>query len=418
MKKTVKIILALVLVAAIACGAFAAFAAGESAVIYNGMTRRIELQNALPFGSSDKPDLFTSLKNIMPGDSVTQDIKVGVKNLGIDTVRLHLRAANYNEDFRILLEEYSEWIHFTVKNGDAELTGDLSTGVMLGEFKQNKTETISVTLTIDETADNQLQPLVAEVDWIFTVEHLPGTVSGDGNLIPVLTGNHVNYLMGYEDGTIRPDASITRAEVATIFYRLLTDESREEMQSNVSKYPDVNTGNWFNTAVCTLTNGGILEGYEDGTFRPNEPISRAELATIICRFDSMFGEVEVTKGFDDVKGHWAEKYVAFSAERGYVEGYDDGLFRPERDITRAETVAMVNRLLHRAVDKQGLCGNYVNWPDNYKGNWYYYDILEASSYHDYTRSDRKVEDKVFCYENWTLIRDAIQWDVLEAQWMR
>ena len=179
MKKTLKIILSLVLAVAVLSSVFA-LAAGTPAVMYDGKAKTVEIKNALPFGMGDKPDLFADFKNVMPGDSFTQEIKVGAKNLGGSIVKMYLRAANLNEDFETLLNEYSQWIQFTVKNGDTEITGDLTSGVLLGEFDKNGSVTVTVTVAIDPTAGNELQPLVSEVDWIFTAEVTPSAGGGGG----------------------------------------------------------------------------------------------------------------------------------------------------------------------------------------------------------------------------------------------
>lgn len=421
MKKILKISLAAVLAVAVLVGIFAV-AAGDAAVMFNGTNNEIEFRNVVPFAGNDKPDLFTNFKELMPGDSVSQEITIGATNVGTNKIKIHLRAENPNEDYRKLVEEYGRWVTFTVKNGNTEITGNLDTGVVLGEFTNNGTGKVTVSLAIDKLADNNLQDLVAEVDWIFTAEVIPTGGGGGGSFpgddTPTLVDNHVNYIVGYTDGTVRPNAPITRAEVATIFYRLLTDSTRSQMWSTENIYTDVKDDDWFYVAVSTLTNGGILEGYGDGTFRARNAITRAELATIICRFDRKFGTIATTKSFKDVAGHWAESYIKFSAERGYVEGYPDGTFKPQQDITRAETMAMVNRLLQRGVDQQGLKTGYVQWTDNYRDTWYYYDVIEASTYHSYRRSTRPIEGKTFNYENWSAIREPINWADLESRWIR
>lgn len=418
-------VLAICLATALFLGAaiYTVAAAGkEPAVMYNGKSQEIEFERALPFLGNKQPDLFPDLKGLMPGDSVTQRITVGAKNLYNARVYLYLKAENPNEDYKTLMETYGDWVTFQVKNGSHDITGDLSKGVLLGIFAYDKAQNLDVTLSIDIEAGNEIQDMVAEVDWVFTAEILPNIYPpirpDDPRDLPWLTDDHVNYIMGYPDGTVRPDQSITRAEVATIFYRLLTDEAREMIWSSENIYPDVKTDDWFYIAICTLTNGGILKGYPDGTFRPDQPITRAELATIITRFDTQFGILEVTENFADVSGHWSEFYVEFAATRGYVLGYPDGSFRPDQPITRAETVTMVNRCLDRAVDEEGLCEGYTVWPDNPKGDWYYYDMIEATDYHDFSRSKRKVEDQDYRYENWTRIKEPIDWKKHEIEWHR
>lgn len=200
------------------------------------------------------------------------------------------------------------------------------------------------------------------------------------------TEDHFGYIIGYGDGTVRPEAPITRAEVATIFFRLLTDEARESFWCEESGYSDVAAGDWFNTAVSTLSKLGILSGYEDGTFRPNAQISRAEFAKIAVSFFAL-EDMEAENIFSDVvPGSWYESYVAAAAELGLIEGYEGGVFRPQASITRAETAAIVNRTLGRAPDAGHLLpeAEMNVWTDNADtGAWYYAHIQEATNSHTY-----------------------------------
>ena len=199
------------------------------------------------------------------------------------------------------------------------------------------------------------------------------------------TYDHFTYIIGYEDGTVRPYGSITRAETATIFFRLLTDEAREECWTETNSYTDVSRGDWYNTAVSTLSRLGILGGYEDGTFRPNSGITRAEFAKIAVSFFEYEG-IEAENVFTDVAhGSWYEDFVAAAAEIGLIEGYEDGSFRPESGITRAEACTIINRTLGRAPDEDHLLpeAEMNVWPDNRPGAWYYADMQEATNSHEY-----------------------------------
>ena len=215
---------------------------------------------------------------------------------------------------------------------------------------------------------------------------------------------HFNYVIGYTDGTIRPNNDISRAEVATIFFRLLTDEAREQYTTTAGNFTDVKAGMWCNRAIATLTNMGIIKGYTDGTFRPNADITRAELATIIARFAKL--DVN-TKTFSDINGHWAQKNIELAAGNGWINGYEDGTFRPNNNITRAETFAMINRVLDRQTESVSdlLPTSEMNmWSDNLNENaWYYKDVQEATNYH---KCDR-VGDSV--YEKWTEKVPGIDW---------
>lgn len=215
---------------------------------------------------------------------------------------------------------------------------------------------------------------------------------------------HFNYVIGYTDGTIRPNNDISRAEVATIFFRLLTDEARTQYTTTAGNFTDVKAGMWCNRAIATLTNMGIIKGYTDGTFRPNADITRAELATIIARFAKL--DVN-TKTFSDINGHWAQKNIELAAGNGWINGYEDGTFRPNNNITRAETFAMINRVLDRQTESVSdlLPTSEMNmWSDNLNENaWYYKDVQEATNYH---KCDR-VGDSV--YEKWTEKVPDIDW---------
>lgn len=215
---------------------------------------------------------------------------------------------------------------------------------------------------------------------------------------------HFNYVIGYTDGTIRPGNNISRAEVATIFFRLLTDEAREQYNKTTTSYSDIKDGAWCCRAVATLTNAGVINGYTDGTFRPNAPITRAELATIIARFAKL--DVN-TKTFSDINGHWAQKSIELAAGNNWINGYDDGTFRPNNNITRAETFAMINRVLDRQTESVSdlLPTSEMNmWSDNMNENaWYYKDIQEATNYHKCDRVDQST------YEKWTEKVPDIDW---------
>lgn len=205
-------------------------------------------------------------------------------------------------------------------------------------------------------------------------------------------GDHYAYIFGYEDDTIRPDNDITRAEVATIFYRLLTDASRDEYRTTDNDFTDVSADAWYNETVSTLANAGVLAGYEDGSFRPNEPITRAEYAAIATRFDDLAAG---TSSFTDISGHWAEAAINAAYSAGWVGGYEDGTFRPDQNITRAEAMALINRVLERAVDSDGMLDDMQRWVDCHPDAWYYADVQEATNSHDYEREEGEK------YETWT-----------------
>ena len=221
--------------------------------------------------------------------------------------------------------------------------------------------------------------------------------------------DHVAYIMGYPDGTVQPKGEITRAEACTIFFRLLTDSSRDYYFSKTHDYTDVNAGDWFNNAISTLSNAGIVTGYNDGTFRPNQPITRGEMAKIIANFANLN---KGTKSFTDLSGHWSKSYVELAAGNGWIAGYPDGSFRPDQKITRAETVTMINRVLERVPAKElRLLSRSImlTFPDNNPGDWYYIAIQEASNSHEYQRSVYETTGD----EMWTKLIDNVDWTKLE-----
>lgn len=196
--------------------------------------------------------------------------------------------------------------------------------------------------------------------------------------------DHYAYIVGYEDGTIRPNGHITRAEAATVFFRLLTDKARDANLTDRSPYPDVSAGAWYNKAIATLSRMGILSGYEDGSFRPNATVTRAEFAAMAARFDTEAKPVDTP--FTDLTGCWAADEIAEAYGKGWVNGYGDNTFRPNGPITRAEAVTLINRVLRRLPETdKDLLPDERTWPDNPETFWGYLALQEASNSHLYDR---------------------------------
>ena len=225
------------------------------------------------------------------------------------------------------------------------------------------------------------------------------------------TKDHYSYLIGYSDGTVRPNGRITRAEVATIFFRLLTDDARQRNWSSENNFSDVSADKWYNNAVSTLCHMGVLGGYSDGTFRPNAPITRAEFAKIAVSFAQANGSA-VYSYFTDVKTtDWFAPYVTAAKDSSLIEGYSDGSFKPENRITRAEACAIVNRVLGRKPSKSHMkISGRIDWPDCTTADWFYEAIMEATNSHTYQMGKR--------VETWNDKLPQRDWAALEKIWSR
>lgn len=278
----------------------------------------------------------------------------------------------------------------------------------------------NITFTVDSFSPFALF-YTAEEDPGTGTDPDPGTDPDDPDTPALDKVNHFLYIEGYPEDyrtgeysdnedlwPVKPQGNITRAEVATIFYRLLKDEVREEIETDVNSFPDVNADDWFNVTVSSLANMGAISGYEDGTFRPNEPITRAELAAMAVRFYEAF-DAEYEEGtFLDVEGdEWYADAIAAAAELGILGGYPDGTVRPNNNITRAETCAIVNRVLERRPHDEHLgdVEDMRTWPDNLPGAWYYADMQEATNGHYYKWIDIDGVD----FEEWTEVDKDYDW---------
>lgn len=196
--------------------------------------------------------------------------------------------------------------------------------------------------------------------------------------------NHFEYIQGYPEGTVRPEGKITREEVSAVFYRLLTENYKGSIYSLENNYKDVENKRWSNKHISTLSKGKIVEGYEDGNFRPGQNVTRAEVAVIASRFDSLSS---TKNNFSDVKGHWAEEYIGSASSKGWIKGYQDGSFRPDEYITRAEFVTLVNNVLGRGVKKEHILKGIKEFTDLREDEWYYEAMVEAINGHIYERAN-------------------------------
>ena len=224
--------------------------------------------------------------------------------------------------------------------------------------------------------------------------------------------DHFAYVIGYPDGTVRPDGNVTRAEVATIFFRMLKDDAREKYWKTDNRYSDVKSTDWYNNAISTLSNMGIIDGYPDGTFRPNAGITRAEFAKIAVSFFKDNVRETIGDRFSDIHGKWYTEYVNLANELAIVNGYPDGTFRPDNKIIRAESMTIVNNTLRRTPCKEGLLpvSVMITWPDNAASAWYYEAVQEATNSHEYNRASTTAK------EQWTKLLPVRDWAAFERAW--
>ena len=454
-----KKVLAIILAAAMLGGLMGvvATAEGEPTVLFDAKDNTFTIKGVdivtVEGVQNVYPDLFPTMKGMMPGDKVTQAINIEVDNVGSNTVKLYLKAEStdgqptvkneepvkqdnvlvyennadpVNSDYSALFAEGLATLTVSYPGKDTEgndvvLTtdGTLKDGaVELGTFTSDAAKSITVTFELPITADNRAADKIAHLGWVFTAEVIEPapTPPPSGPIIPdnppaLNKVDHFAYIVGYPDGNVKPQGNITRAEVATIFFRMLTDESRNEFWSQNSGYSDVTINKWFNNAISTLANGGILTGYADGTFKPNANITRAEFATMAVRFFSSSYEGEDL--FPDIDKHWAKDYINTAANEGIINGYEDGTFRPDQPITRAEAMTIVNRVLERHPDKDHLLADMIQWPDNMDTEkWYYADVQEATNSHDYDMKGTEAEP----YEVWSKMLPVRDWVAFEKEW--
>ena len=328
-----------------------------------------------------------------------------------DTTYLSLKAAHE--------QLYKVTVHYVYSNG-ATAAKDKVINVKAGAaysidspaiegYKADKA-TVSGTIPADTPADT-----------VITVTYTKESSGGGGGHHPkpkptveipdedalgLNDTDHFAYIVGYGHGDVQPQNSITRAEVAAIFFRLLEDGIRSENFTHQNAFSDVAADAWYCSSVSTLSRMGIIAGYPDGTFRPNAPITRAEFAAIATRFDNNGDKTPVN--FKDIIGHWAEGEITVAANHGWVSGYGDGTFRPQNRITRAETMSLVNRVLKRIPETPAdLLPDMITWTDNTDTNsWYYLPVQEATNSHYYEFKD---DSK---YEKWTELRETRDWSEL------
>lgn len=428
--KKLTMVVALVLVVALAAGLgiWAVNAESIPTVTYydgsDGTDAHFTFTNT---GAGSDTNLFPNFSDCMPGDELAQTIRVQAdsKN-GVQGAKIYLRAetdgdASAKDGTAISYNDVLEHISMTVsKNGivlassktaklftEPDAAEGMKNNVLVAEvYPKGEPQNLDVTISVDPAMGNAFQEAAAHITFVFSVEdnELPPP--------PLERKKHEAYVAGYPDGTVRPGNPITRAEVATIFFCLLQDDTREAVWSTKYSYPDVEPHTWYSDRVATMTNAGVMAGYPDGTFGPSRHITRAEFATVAARF---FHAPEVSgDAFSDISGSWARGFINRAAALGLISGYPDGTFRPEQEITRAEVMTIINNVLFRTPDKEHFLPDMVTWPDNpdTPGNWSYEAVQEATNSHDYKRVDNKSP------ETWTKITKMRDWSAVAIELAR
>ena len=353
----------------------------------------------------------------------TADEYVPVEN---DSHAISLKAAHplmYTLTYDVtgdLPEGYTAPAKQTLVKGSSYTVADVPASVSGSKDGVNGTFSFNGWKKDDGTVLTGEQQLTADLTlhgvWTFTKKSSGGG-GGGGSHKPTVTipddvptglngDDHYAYIVGYPDSTVRPQNGITRAEVATIFFRLLTDETRNANSTKSNSYSDVAAGAWYNHAVSTLSAMGIVKGDSQGKFNPNAPITRAEFAAIAARFDDKANTTAVD--FSDIASHWAKDEISAAANNGWINGYTDGTFRPNNKITRAEAMTLVNRVLKRLPETaEDLHNDMIKWSDNSDTSaWYYLAVQEATNSHYYDIKENK-------YEKWSKLRETRDWTELE-----
>lgn len=367
-------------------------------VIVNGMESPIMMYNAgeeevstyVEFDPRYSTVLDVNFASITGGSTETKDFTGSY--VEIDQVGIYYFELNEEDGKRtgVTYDDSTYKVYVYVKReGDKLVVGSFD---IYKDGLSVAGETITFHNTID-TGKDDYYPII-----------IPTIINKDTGMLNKT--DHFAYVIGYPDGTVHPNGQITRAEVATIFFRLLRDEVRDGAFTTYNSYSDVAYGKWYNNPISTMSALGIITGYPDGTFKPNKPITRAEFAAIAARFDETQSGKSAT--FSDVIGHWAAKEIGIAYYNDWIKGYPDGTFKPDQNITRAEAMTLINRVLERKPESPAdLLTNMNKWTDNMDtSKWYYLDVQEATNSHAYTR-------KTFNYELWRQMLPDPDWSRYE-----
>lgn len=347
------------------------------------------------FKNIDVDNLAIGIKDMIIGNDYPRDI---VFNSFLQNVKLKIEKGillNFNKT----LVEFTSLDKILYKTDDNEYRGYTLTAS--DKFSLNKGDTVDLkySLHMVSEAGNELQSVTAHMPIYVNLIGVHDTDDDDekvvvikDNEIPVAELNkkdHFQYIQGYPDNTVRPEGLITREEVAAVFYRLLDPGYRLTILTDKENFIDVDSGRWSLKHIATLSNGNIIEGYPDGSFKPGNLITRAELAAIASKFDKLSAVQE--NSFTDIEGHWAIEYINSAAAKGWVKGYPDGTFKPDQYITRAEFVTLVNNVLGRKVHKDNILEGAKVFPDLLENMWYYEAMMEAINSHTHKMDENMSE---------------------------
>ncbi len=302
---------------------------------------------------------------------------------------------------------------------DGEFTYERWTKIStLGDYKSVTADSVN---TLEFGNEGTIEEWTSNEVWVYLIRFFTPVENPDSPFLN--TEDHFAYIIGRDDGLVHPEATITRAEVATIFFRMLTDEVRNQYWSKVNPYGDVKVTDWYNNAISTLTNLGVVNGMPDGNFHPQADITRAEFATMAVRFflitEDMSAQAD-SDAFDDIAGHWANKYINMAYLLDIIHGYPDGTYRPNNAIDRAEAMTIVNNTLRRSPCNEGIAPmeeheGFITWPDNMdKNKWYYAAVQEATNSHDYTYFTNRAD--LLAKELWQDILPVRDWAAFERAW--
>lgn len=379
-------------------------------------------------------DIVSQIMAVRKGSTITDQIGAGTDNLkaayNFDLVTDKDITLTINGDKSVGTRNGNTWTFF---GDESKLVYTPGTGeqfvLTLGrDVKPGQKLTLTYTAelknpssadgrhTVSPNVEAWLTPANTDSKIAFPQPELSYRVGGGGGSSVLNTDDHYSYIIGYKDGYLRPYGTITRGEVATIFFRLLTDEARDKYWSQTNNYSDCNSDLWCNNAISTLSNMGIIDGYSDGTFRPYGKITRAQFAKIAVGFFETTTQ-EYQGYYSDIpENAWFTNYVEAASRVGLIQGFADGTFRPNVNITRAQACVIVNRALNRkpATERLLPTAKMINWPDCTPSDWYYADMQEATNSHDYRWLASGGDAKAM--EKWTAKLPQRDWAAFEHAW--